>query len=139
MSGLLNHPRGAALRILIIDCLRDGLERTAQISARINVPFPAVSSGLVYLRDTGVVTSEPDPACTRGAPPHLWHLVPAPGPGDIDAADRALQERRISRGQRRNDDRVIIRGAAYAPIGTRDPLVAALFGAPAAAPERNHP
>ena len=147
MSGLLNHPRGAELRRLIIDCLRDGLERTAQISARINVPYPAVSTRLNYLRNLGLVTSEPGPNNPTGGKVLVWKLVRMPEPVAPDAPAATCDGIPLflprpspkTRRRRRFDERVVI-SAKASPVGAeRDPLVAALFGAPAPLQQRNHP
>lgn len=141
------HPRGAAMRALILNCLRDGLERTSEICARIDAPHSAVSTRLNYLRSLGLVTSEPGPNNPNGGKVLLWKLVRMPEPVTPDAPTVSSDGIPIflplpapkTRRRRRFDERVVITAKA-SPVGIeRDPLVAALFGAPAPLQQRNHP
>jgi len=140
-----DHPRGAAMRALILDCLRDGLERTSEICARLSVEYPAVSTRLNYLRKLGVVTSEPGPNNPTGGKVLLWKLVQMPEPAAPEAPAATCDGIPIfvprpspkTRRHRRFDERVVINAKA-SPVGIeRDPLVAALFGAPAPQQQRN--
>jgi hypothetical protein len=124
MKTLLTKLEGAELRAAILQCIRDGFTLTAQISERLAVTSDKVSTRLDYLRTLGVIhgvrVSSP-----KGGFVNEWHMGPALDeygqPGHVHKGG--------SRAQKDGLPHVVV-STTYPLVDRRDPLVAALFGAP---------
>lgn len=133
MSTPIARPPAAVMRELLLECLKSGLEFSTDISKRINLPVEMISCRLHHMRAKGLVTSTPCADNVRGGRLNRWRLSAKPTADEIANDDYPRPRRK------ENDVRIVVQRTTYPAIGMRDPLVAALFGAPAAAPERNHP
>jgi len=112
------------LRNAILDCIGAGLHRTAEIAKHLNVKSDQVSTRLDYLRTLGLIHAGRVDDSKRGGFVNHWEL--GEGPGDqASYAPKDLPRRRAA-----TDDRRVILSTTYPPVDRRDPLVAALFGAP---------
>ena len=127
------RPPAAVMRDMLLECLRSGLEFSTDISKRINLPVDMISCRLHHMRAKGLVTSTPCPDNVRGGKLNRWRLSAKPTADEIAIDDYPRPRRKET------DVRVVIQRTTYPAIGMRDPLVAALFGAPAPLQQRNHP
>jgi len=106
------------LRIAILAAIEAGDQRTEEISAATGIPTKGVSSRLCYMRELGLVNSVATKSA-RNSSINIWRLGPAPELGvDAEVHSKA-------------DERLVVIKTTYPADGKRDPLVAALFGAPA--------
>jgi hypothetical protein len=113
----------AELRNAILDCIGAGMHRTAEIAAHLHMASSHISTRLDYLRTQGLIHAARIDDSKRGGFVNDWQLGPGPGnQASYDAKD--LPRRRAT------DDRRVILSATYPLVDRRDPLVAALFGAP---------
>lgn len=126
-------PPPEKLRVLILKCVEDGLHSSEAISNRLSVNIKVISVRLNYLASRGLVHGERIPRAGGGSM-REWHL----GPGvDKFGQPNYVYEPRV-RGPNGDARRVIV-SKTYPAVHQRDPLVAALFGAPAPLQQRNHP
>lgn len=102
------------MRAAILASIKAGHQRTEEISADTGFSTTDVCTRLCYMRGLGLVNSVRAPAA-RGGVINIWRL----GPADLDEAFSKADERQV-----------VIK-TKYPTLGRRDPLVAALFGAPA--------
>lgn len=109
------RPQQPELRIAILAAIEAGHQRTEEISAHTGITTKGVCTRLCYMRELGLVNSVPAPA-TRGGSINIWRLGPGP---DLDQEFSQADERQV------------VISKTYPTLGLRDPLVAALFGAPA--------
>jgi len=129
----IQPPPAPKLRVLILKCIAQGLHTSEAISGRLSVKTKLVSSRLNYLASLGIVHGE-RVARAGGGSMRVWNL----GPGvDKFGQTGYVHEPRV-RGKNGFDRRVIV-SKSYPAIDQRDPLVAALLGAPAPQQQRNHP
>lgn len=103
------------MRAAILVALEAGYQRTEEISAHTGLSTRDVCTRLCYMRGQGLVNSVRAPAA-HGGTVNIWRL----GPADLDEAFSKADERQV------------VISTTYPTLGLRDPLVAALFGAPAA-------
>lgn len=129
----IQAPPAEKLRVLILKCIKDGLHTSEAISRRLSVKTKLVSARLNYLGSLGIVHGDRI-ARAGGGSMRVWHL----GPGvDKFGQPGYVHEPRV-RGKNGFNRRVIV-SKSYPAVDQRDPLVAALFGAPAPLQQRNHP
>jgi len=112
------------LRNAILDCIEAGMHRTAEIAVHLNLKSDQVSTRLDYLRQLGVIHATRIDDGKRGGFVNNWQLGPGP---ETQASYNAKDLPR----RRATDERRVILSSAYPIIDRRDPLVTALFGAPA--------
>lgn len=105
------------MRAAILVALEAGFQRTEEISAHTGMSTKEVCTRLCYMRGQGLVNSVRAPS-THGGTVNIWRL----GPTDLDEAFS------------RSDERQVVISTKYPTLGLRDPLVAALFGAPSRVP-----
>lgn len=115
----------AELRNAILDCIGAGMHRTAEIAAHLHMASSHISTRLDYLRTQGLIHAARIDDVKRGGFVNEWQL--GPGPGNQASYDPKDLPRR-----RATDDRRVILSTTYPLVDRRDPLVAALFGAPMA-------
>lgn len=103
------------MRAAILVALEAGYQRTDEIAAVTGFSTKGVSTRLCYMRGLGLVNAVRAPSA-HGGTACIWRL----GPGDLDESLST------------SDERQVVISTTYPAMGLRDPLVAALFGAPAA-------
>ena len=103
------------MRLAILGALEAGHQRTEEISAHTGLSTRDVCTRLCYMRGQGLVNSVRAPAA-HGGTVNIWRL----GPADLDET------------YSQSDERQVVISTKYPTLGLRDPLVAALFGAPTA-------
>ncbi|AWL04250.1 hypothetical protein DIR46_07265 [Massilia oculi] len=103
------------MRAAILVALEAGYQRTDEISAVTGFSTKDVSTRLCYMRGLGLVNAVRAPSA-HGGTACIWRL----GPSDLDETYSQADERQV------------VISSKYPTLGLRDPLVAALFGAPAA-------
>lgn len=108
------------MRIAILAAIEAGHQRTDEISAATGITTKGVCTRLCYMRELGLVNSVATKSA-RNSSINIWRLGPAPDLG-IDAEVHSNA-----------DERQVVIKTTYPADGKRDPLVAALFGAPASA------
>ena len=102
------------MRAAILDAIEAGHQRTEEISAHTGFSTKDVCTRLCYMRGLGLVNGVRAPSA-RGGTTNIWRL----GPADLDET------------YSKADERQVVISTTYPTLGLRDPLVAALFGAPA--------
>jgi len=135
MITLIPKRGSVELRSAILDCIEAGMHRTAEIAAHLNLKSDQVSTRLDYLRQLGVIHATRIDNNKRGGFVNDWQM----GPGPENQASYGAKD--LPR-RRATDERRVILSSAYPAIDRRDPLVAALFGAPVAerrAPQQSPP
>lgn len=136
MKTFLTKLEGAELRAAILQCIDDGFTLTAQISEHLNVASDRISTRLDYLRQLGVIHGVRI-AATKGGFVNEWRMGPA--------LDEYGQPGHVHQGggRSKNDGLPhVVFSTTYPKVDRRDPLVAALFGAPVAehrAPQQSAP
>lgn len=121
------------MRAKIIECINAGLLFTVEMSAEIGIRSSTISACLNYMRQIGQVHSTKVIDRKRGGIVNRWAVGPT-----LDKYGQPVQLHVRKIKQTRSDVPVVVMSKSYPPIGKRDPLVAALFGAPASQ-ERTHP
>lgn len=105
------------MRTAILGAIAAGHQRTEEIAAATGITTKGVSTRLCYMRELGLVNSVATRSA-RNSSVNIWRL----GPSEIDET--------LSNA----DERQVVISTTYPTLGQRDPLVAALFGAPAHTP-----
>ena len=122
------------LRPAILACIEAGMHHTEEISAQLNETSQRISTRLAYFRNLGLIHGVRATDEKKGGSINLWHLGPAL---DIYGQPERTPGSRASITRRK-----VIVSATYPLVERRDPLVAALFGAPVVerrAPQQSAP
>jgi len=107
------------MRAAILAAIEAGHQRTEEISAHTGITTKGVCTRLCYMRDLGLVNSVRTTDKGRNGNTNIWRLGPATEFFDEQAESGKAEKR------------VVVISKTYPTLGLRDPLVAALFGAPA--------
>ena len=128
MTNFARKPGQDDLRQAILNCIIAGLQRTDEISARLNVSPKTISQRLNYMKDLALIHG------VRAGAANIWRLGPALDeygqPGHVPQARNCITRRKV------------ILSTTYPAVGRRDSLVAALFGGAVAdrrAPQQSAP
>lgn len=123
----IKSPAPGELRKQLLDCITAGFNTTEAISRHLAIKPSVVAARLAYYKELGAVHAERIPRATGGSV-NQWRLGP-----EIDKYGQPGQTYQPRERGRCGDARHVTIVQTYPTIGHRDPLVAALFGAPAAA------
>jgi len=122
MNTFIPNLDGEPLREAILDCIRAGFQRTAQISERLGQSSRRISTRLNYLQSLGLIHGIRAVDEAKGGSINIWCLGPALNkygqPAHVPIARGCITRRRV------------ILASTYPSIDRRDPLVTALFGPP---------
>jgi len=122
MTTFIPNLDGEPLREAILDCIRAGFQRTAQISERLNQSSRRISTRLNYMQSLGLIHGVRAIDEVKGGSINIWCLGPALNkygqPAHVPIARGCITRRRV------------ILASTYPLVDRRDPLVTALFGAP---------
>jgi hypothetical protein len=122
MTTFIPNLDGEPLREAILDCIRAGFQRTAQISERLNQSSRRISTRLNYMQSLGLIHGVRAIDEVKGGSVNIWCLGPALNkygqPAHVPIARGCITRRRV------------ILASTYPLVDRRDPLVTALFGAP---------
>jgi len=124
MTNFARKPGQLDLRQAILNCIAAGLQRTDEISVRLNVNTKTISQRLNYMQGLGLINGVRAIDEKRGGSINIWRLGPALdkyGQAESAPSTRTCITRRK-----------VILSTTYPLVDRRDPLVAALFGAPVA-------
>lgn len=115
--------RLAEVRDKILDCIREGHFLAAEITSRSGLPVHSVTNNLIALEREGLIHRERVETAGQNGYYNLWTL---------GASDEPVRTRNTNKGKGWNyaGERKVTILKEYPANPVRDPLVAALFGAP---------
>lgn len=122
MTNFARKPGQVDLRQAILNSIEAGRQRTDEISAHLGVSPKIISQRLNYMKELALIHGVRSIDEKKGGSINIWRLGPP--------LDEYGQPGHVPQGRNCITRRKVILSTTYPLVERRDPLVAALFGAP---------